>query len=115
MGDYKDWINQNPLTTVESGSLHFCLEYREAEVAGQIVELTAKEFDILALLILNPRRVFTYEMIMDIIWKEDYNFYSKKAIHNHVSNLKRKLRELCPEHDFIVSVHGIGYKFNPMP
>ena len=60
MNDYKDWVNQNPLTIVESGSLHFCLEYREVKIAGQIVELTAKEFDILALLILNPRRVFTY-------------------------------------------------------
>ena len=115
MGDYEDWINQNPLTIVESGSLRFCLEYREVEVTSQMIEPTAKEFDILALLILNPRRVLTYEMIMDIIWKEDYTFYSKKAIHNHISNLKRKLRELCPEHDFIVSVHGIGYKFNPMP
>ena len=48
MSDYKDWINQNLLTIVESVFLHFCLEYREVEVAGQIVELTAKEFDILA-------------------------------------------------------------------
>lgn len=113
--DYERWISRSPLTIVDSGPLHFCLEYREVEILDCPVSLTAKEFDILALLILNPRRVFTYEMIMDIIWKEDYNFYSKKAIHNHVSNLKRKLRELCPEHDFIVSVHGIGYKFNPMP
>lgn len=43
MSDYKDWINQNLLTIVESVFLHFCLEYREVEVAGQIVELTAKE------------------------------------------------------------------------
>ena len=60
MNDYESWINQNPLTIMDSGPLHFCLEYHEVEVAGQIVELTAKEFDILALLILNPRRVFTY-------------------------------------------------------
>ncbi len=115
MNGYESWINKNPVTVVDSGPLHFCLEYREGEMDGQAVGLTAKEFDILALLILNPRRVFTYEMIMDIIWKEDYTFYSKKAIHNHISNLKRKLRELYPKHDFIVSVHGIGYKFNPMP
>ena len=115
MNDYENWINKDPVTVVDSGPLHFCLEYREVEMAGKAVGLTAKEFDILALLILNPRRVFTYEMIMDIIWKEDYTFYSKKAIHNHISNLKRKLRELCPEHGFIVSVHGVGYKFNPMP
>ncbi len=115
MNDYENLIKKDPVTVADSGSLHFCLEYREVEIDGQAVGLTAKEFDILALLILNPRRVSTYEMIMDIIWKEDYTFCSKKAIHKHISNLKRKLRELCTEHDFIVSVHGIGYKFEPMP
>ena len=114
MNDYENQINQEPLTTVDSGPLHFCLEFRTVELSGERILLTAKEFDIFALLILNSRRVLTYEMIMDIIWKEDYTFYSKKAIHNHISNLKRKLRELYSEHDFIVSVHGVGYKFEPM-
>lgn len=50
-----------------------CLVYRSVEIQGQEIELTAKEFDILALLILNPRRAFTYEMISDIVWNEDYN------------------------------------------
>ena len=59
---------------------------------GKEIELTAKEFDILALLILKPRRVFTYEMISDIVWKEEYNEYSRKAINNHISNLRRKLK-----------------------
>ena len=62
------------------------VEYRSVEVYGQEIQLTAKEFDILALLILNPRRVFTYEMIADIVWKEEYNEYSRKAINNHISN-----------------------------
>ena len=78
MNDYENWINKDPVTVVDSGPLHFCLEYREVEMAGQAVGLTAKEFDILALLILNPRRVFTYEMIMDIIWKEDITFTLRK-------------------------------------
>ena len=67
MNDYENWISQEPLTIVDSGPLHFCLEFRSVELLGEHVSLTAKEFDILALLILNPRRVFTYEMIMDII------------------------------------------------
>ena len=58
-----DWINNEPLTVVDIGELHFCLEYRLVEVYGQEIEMTAKEFDIVALLILNPIRVFTYGMI----------------------------------------------------
>ena len=50
-----------------------------------MINLTSKEFDILALLIANPKRVFTYELITDLVWKEDCDFYSRKAIHNHIS------------------------------
>ena len=60
----RDWIISDLLTVIDTEDLHFCLEYRTVEVCGQEIELTAKEFDIFALLILNPRRVFTYEMIM---------------------------------------------------
>ena len=68
------------------------LENRTVKVSNQIVKLTAKEFDILALLIMHPKRVFTYEMIMDLVWHEDYTFYSRKAVNNHVSNLRKKLK-----------------------
>ena len=64
------------------------LEYRTVEVRGQRIDLTAKEFDILALFITNQRRVFTYEMMMDLIWQEDYSYYSRKAVNNHISNLR---------------------------
>lgn len=108
-----DWIDNNPLTIIDMDSLHFCLEYRSVEICGKEIELTAKEFDILSLLILNPRRVFTYEMISDIIWKEEYNEYSRKAINNHISNLRRKLKVTPDIPNYIKSVHSVGYKFEP--
>ncbi|NBH85101.1 DNA-binding response regulator [bacterium C-53] len=108
-----NWVNENPLTIIDIGALHFCLEYRSVEIQGQEIELTAKEFDILALLILNPRRVFTYEMISDIVWKEEYNEYSRKAINNHISNLRRKLKTTPDIPNYIKSVHSVGYKFEP--
>ena len=73
------------------GKLYICLEHRLVSVSGQPINLTAKEFDILALLIMHPKRVFTYEMIMELVWNEDYTFYSRKAINNHISNLRKKL------------------------
>ena len=100
-----------PLTEIQDGDLYFCLEQRYVSVRGQEIELTAKEFDILALLIENPKRVFTYEMIMDIVWHEDYDYYSRKAINNHVSNLRRKLKIAPDIPDYIKSVHCVGYKF----
>lgn len=53
------------------------------------IELTVKESEIFALLIMNPKRVFTYEMFMDLVWHEDYTYYSRKAVNNHVSNLRK--------------------------
>lgn len=116
MSEYKskrNWINNDPLTVVDLGSLHFCLEYRSVEICGKEIELTAKEFDILALLILNPRRVFTYEIISDIVWNEEYNEYSRKAINNHISNLRKKLKTTPDIPNYIKSVHSVGYKFEP--
>lgn len=69
--------------------MYFCLEQRLVTVRGQVIELTVKEFEILSLLILNPKRVFTYEMLMDLVWNEDYTYYSRKAVNNHVSNLRK--------------------------
>lgn len=77
----------------------------------RIINLTSKEFDILALLIANPKRVFTYELITDLVWKEDCDFYSRKAIHNHISKLRKKLRFEPDLPNYIESVAGIGYKF----
>ena len=83
-----------PFTEVREGDLYFCLEQRLVTVRGQAIPLTVKEFDIFALLILNPKRVFTYEMLLDLVWHEDYTYYSRKAINNHISNLRKKIRIL---------------------
>ena len=100
-----------PLTEIREGDLYFCLEQRLVTVRGQAIELTVKEFEIFSLLILNPKRVFTYEMLIDLVWEEDYAYYSRKAVNNHVSNLRKKLKVAPDLPDYVKSVYGIGYKF----
>ena len=72
----------------------------EAQIAG-----------ILALLIMNQRQVFTFEMIMDSIWHEDFAFYSRNALSSHISNLRKKLNVSSKIADHIKNIRGIGYKF----
>ena len=84
---------------------------RLVTVRSQVIPLTVKEFEIFALLILNPKRVFTYEMLLDLVWHEDYTYYSRKAINNHISNLRKKLRVAPDLPDYVKSVYGLGYKF----
>ena len=105
------WQQQLPLTEFREGDIHICLEYRRVIVHEQEIALTVKEFDILLLLIMNPNRVFTYELIMDLVWHEDYAYYSRKAINNHVCNLRKKLKTEPDDPDYIKSVTGVGYKF----
>ena len=103
--------SNHPLTEVQVGDLYFCLEHRLVTIREQPIELTIKEFEIFSLLILNPKRVFTYEMLMDLVWHEDYTYYSRKAVNNHVSNLRRKLKIAPDLPDYVKSVYSIGYKF----
>ena len=100
------------LTIITVKDLSFCLEYRSVEVRGVEIELTEKEFDIFALLLTNPKKVFTHEMIMDAVWHEDISFYSPKAITTHISNLRKKLKTEPDVPEYIKSVRGVGYKFD---
>lgn len=100
------------LTIISVKDLSFCLEYRSVEVRGVEVKLTEKEFDIFALLLTNPKKVFTHEMIMDAVWHEDISFYSPKAITTHISNLRRKLKTAPDVPEYIKCVRGVGYKFD---
>ena len=103
--------SNHPLTEVQAGDLYFCLEHRLVTIREQPIELTVKEFEIFALLILNPKRVFTYEMLLDLVWHGDYSYYSRKAINNHISNLRKKLRVAPDLPEYVKSVYGVGYKF----
>lgn len=97
-----------PLTERIAGDLYFCLEYRVVYVKEKYIKLTVKEFELLALLIMHPKRVFTYEMLFDLIGHEDYTFYSRKAVNNHVSNLRKKLKISPDVPDYIKIVYGVG-------
>ncbi len=106
------YLSDSQLTEICVGKLDFCLESRTVRVCEVKIDLTAKEFDIFALLIMNSNRVFTYEMIMDIVWHEEYDYYSRKAINNHISNLRKKLKVDPDLPEYIKSIHSVGYKFN---
>lgn len=104
-----------PLTEIREGGLYFCLEERKVCVGGQEIELTAKEFDALRLLIMNHKRVLTFETISYQVWGEDYIDVTTQAIHNLMSRLRQKL-QITPEMpEYVVSVCGVWYKFDVKP
>lgn len=75
-------------------------------IGDELIELTAKEYSILELLISNPKKVFTKQNIFESIWLEEY-MMDERAVTVHVSNLRNKLKE---GEVYIKTVWGIGYK-----
>lgn len=81
---------------------------RTLTAAGQPIELTVHEFDILALLARRPQKVFTRQEIFEAVWQQDY-FVEDKTINVHISNIRAKLRPSGTE-GYICTVWGIGFK-----
>ncbi len=71
------------------------------------IDLTATEFKLITLFARSPGRVFTRDILMDVIWGEEY-YGIDRTVDTHVSRLRRKLGEFG-EH--IETVHGVGYRF----
>ncbi len=73
------------------------------------VELTLKEYELLRLFMLNPRRVLPRQMILDRVWGYDF-FGNENNVEVYVGYLRRKLED--PEHGLIQTVRGVGYRLN---
>lgn len=76
---------------------------------GEKIELTAKEFEILKLLMENPRKVYTKEQLYAHVWKDAY-FGDENAVNVQISRLRNKLEDNPRDPRIVVTVWGIGYK-----
>ena len=76
---------------------------------GNRVELTAKEFEILKLLMQNPKKVYTKEQIYSLVWNDAY-LGDENAVNVHISRLRNKIEEDTRNPRYIITVWGIGYK-----
>ncbi len=83
---------------------------QEMTACGQAVELTRHEFLILELLIRNPRRVFTKQMIYEYAWGEQY-LAEDKTLNVHISNIRSKLKKSGTD-TYIQTVWGMGFKLS---
>ena len=85
-------------------------EQRVALKDGQVVELTAKEYDLIELFVKNPRRVYSRENLMDLVWGYTYAG-DYRTVDVHIRRLREKLEDdpATPQH--ILTKWGIGYYF----
>lgn len=84
------------------------IDTREITINGKDICLTSREFDILQLLIHNPKKVFTKSNIFESVWEEDY-MGDDNTINVHISNLRNKISKYA-KNEYIQTIWGIGYK-----
>jgi DNA-binding response OmpR family regulator len=102
-----------PRLTVEEllqfEGLEVDLARRQVHRDGELVELTALEFDLLSALASAPGRVFTRRQLIERIWGWDF-FGDERVVDVHIRNLRRALGDTADDPRFVGTVRGVGYK-----
>ena len=92
------------------GELTLDTEQRVAIRDGRSVELTAKEYDLIELLMKNPRRVYSRENLMNVVWGYSYTG-DYRTVDVHIRRLREKLERQPAEPEYILTKWGVGYYF----
>jgi len=96
---------------IEAGDIVVDLPRHEARRGGEILDLTPTEFRLLEVMAGDPGRVFTRLQLLDRVQGEAYEGY-ERTIDVHVKNLRQKLEKDSASPRYIITVHGVGYKFS---
>ena len=97
-------------TMLTVGDLSLDTQQRVAIRDGKTIDLTAKEYDLLELLMKNPRRVYSRESLMDLVWGYSYA-WDYRTVDVHVRRLREKLERVPAEPAYIMTKWGVGYYF----
>lgn len=96
------------LLTIDTITLD--LDARNAYRSGELVDLTAKEFDVIEFLMRNPNRVYSREALLDTIWAYEYRS-DIRTVDVHIRRLREKLEEEPAQPRCIMTKWGVGYYF----
>ena len=98
-------------TLLQAGEIEVDLVAHEARIRGELVPLTAKEFDLLAHLMRHPRRAFRREELLRDVWGFSYGDTSTVTV--HIRRLREKVEADPSEPRHVATVWGVGYRFEP--
>ncbi len=100
-----------PQQTPATG-LHLDKEAYVASFSGKELDLTPVEFKLLQFLQSQPRKVFSRNSLLSELY-DDHRIVTDRTVDTHIKNLRRKLDQADPTTEYITSVYGVGYKFDP--
>jgi two-component system phosphate regulon response regulator PhoB len=86
---------------------------REVTIDGLPIELTAKEFDLLAFLARSPRQVFSRGQLLEHVWSSRSEWQDEATVTEHVRRVRHKIEPDPAKPRWITTVRGVGYRFEP--
>ncbi len=98
------------IKVIENGDVRLDCESRRAYIKDKEINLTAKEFEVLELLVLNPNKVYGRENLLKIIWGADYPG-DVRTVDVHIRRLREKIEENPSEPRYVHTKWGVGYYF----
>ena len=101
---------QEKSKVVQAGDLTLDCEGRRVSIAGKEINLTAKEFDVLELLVFNPNKVYSRENLLNIVWGYEYPG-DVRTVDVHIRRLREKIEENPSEPKYVHTKWGVGYYF----
>ncbi|MEG0963662.1 MAG: response regulator transcription factor [Lachnospiraceae bacterium] len=100
---------ENP-TVIENGDLKMDCESRRLFILGREINLTAKEFDLLELLVLNPNKVYSRESLLNLVWGYEYPG-DVRTVDVHVRRLREKVEVNPSDPKYVHTKWGVGYYY----
>ncbi len=97
-------------TRLDFGELVIDTEKRKVTLRGKVIELTAKEFDLLLQFARYPGRVYTRAQLLDVVWGYGHDGY-EHTVNSHINRLRSKIEGDHANPEWILTVWGVGYKF----
>lgn len=95
---------------IEVGDLVMDCDARRVSIAGKEVNLTAKEFDVLELLVMNPNKVYSRENLLNTVWGYEYPG-DVRTVDVHIRRLREKIEENPSDPKYVHTKWGVGYYF----
>lgn len=103
--------NRDQAKIIEQGDMKLDCEGRRVYIAGREINLTAKEFEVLELMIKTPNKVYSREGLLKLIWGEDYPG-DVRTVDVHIRRLREKIEKNPSEPRYVHTKWGVGYYFN---
>lgn len=90
-------------------NIQFDADSFEISNSTETIRLAKKECQILQMLLQHPKKIFTKEELYELIWEESY-LPGDNTLNTHLSNLRKKLYQLDPNHEYIETIWGVGVR-----